>query len=276
MTLDAHAHLWKPSQGFDIKPLRDTPAFTARDWLPEDIAPEMARLGIGRVIITQSAPQVAETRALLDHCRGNPIVAGVVGWADLASDAGLGEAAALLDDPLVLGLRLQLRRMPDGYVSRPEVGRGLDLIEENGKVAVFLSEARHHTEVLEVLRRRPGLRAVLNHGGLPDIAGGRIDEWEAAMRRFASETAVVTQLSGLVSLAGRGWTREALRGPAARIFEIFGPERIMVASDWPMPVAHGVGYGDWWDIAADLMDGCGLTAEEKRSVLGEVARRVHL
>lgn len=274
MILDAHAHLWKPSQGFDIKPLRDTPAFTARDWLPEDIAPEMARLGIERVIITQSAPQVAETRALLDHCRGN-VVAGVVGWADLASEAGLGEAAALLDDPLVLGLRLQLRRMPDGYVSRPEVGRGLDLIEGKGKVAVFLSEARHHAEVLEVLRRRPGLRAVLNHGGLPDIVGGDLDGWAAAMRRFASETGIVTQFSGLVSLASPGWRREDLHRPTALLFEIFGPERIMFASDWPMPLARGVGYGDWWEIATGLMDGIGLSADERWAVLGEVASRVH-
>lgn len=272
---DAHAHLWKPAQGYDIKPLRDVPAFAAREWLPEDIFASMTSLGISQVVITQSAPQVCETRALLKHCRGLSQVAGVVGWADLATEAGLREAEELLDDPLILGLRLQLRRMPDDYISRPEVGRGLDLIEAKGKLAVFLSEARHHDGVLNALRRRPMLRAVLNHAGLPDLLNGDLRDWAASMRRYAADTQVLTQLSGLISLAGPGWTREGLRAPCELLLETFGPKRVMWASDWPMPIANGISYDRWREITEEMFDILGLLARERKLILRDVGVAAH-
>lgn len=276
MKIDGHAHLWRPSEGFDIKPIRDTPFFLGRDWLPEDVQPDLEALGIGCMVVTQSAPQIEETRSMLAHCRDLDFVAGVVGWADLASGTGLADIAALAAAPKFRGLRLQLRRMPDDdYIRRPAVLAGLDELARRGLVAVLLAEERHHEACLGVLRDRPTATVILNHAGMPDIANGDLGLWARTMRRYARETEVVTQLSGLVSLAGPSWTMEAIRPVASTLVEIFGPDRIMFTSDWPLALPLGVDYRRWHGIAEELIGGLGLDPAEQAAIMGGVAARVY-
>lgn len=276
MKVDGHAHLWKPAEGFDIKPLRDTPFFAMRDWLPEHVRPDLDALGIDKLIVTQSAPQIEETQSMLAHCRDLDFVAGVVGWADLRSAAGVEDIATLAHDPKFRGLRLQLRRMPDDdYIRCSTVQAGVDELARRELVAVLLAEERHHEACLAVLRDRPTGRVVLNHAGMPDIVNGDLDLWARTMRRYARETDVVTQLSGLVALAGPHWTIDAIRPLAFTLIEIFGPDRIMFASDWPLSVPLGADYRRWYDIVQLMFDELGLAQAERSAILGGVAARVY-
>jgi L-fuconolactonase len=270
--IDGHAHVWRPRLAFDIKPIRDNPLFQSRDWLPEDIASDMASLGIERLVVTQSAPESAETDFMLAHCRDVPQVCGVVGWVDLASDDITPELDRRCEEPKFVGIRAQLRRMPeDDFILRPEVRTGLRAVAERQLTIVLLSEQRHHEACLRVLREQPDLRAVLNHGGMPDIAGGDLSLWARTMACYAKETSVVTQLSGLVYLAGPNWTLDSIRPVAFKLFELFGPERIMFTSDWPLALLYGVDYASWWRIVQDLLDELGVTRQERSGVLGGVA-----
>jgi L-fuconolactonase len=276
MIIDGHAHLWRPGLGFDVKPVRDNPFFQTRDWVPEDIEAELTRLGIDRVVITQSAPDIAETDMMLAHCRALPFVAGVVGWVDLAAADVAADIDRLRAEPKFLGVRAQLRRMPDdGYILRPAVRAGLAALAQRDLAVVLLSEQRHHDACLAVLRDMPQIRAVLNHGGMPDIAAGDLALWARTMARYASETGVVTQLSGLVSLAGPRWSLETIRPVALKLFDIFGPDRTMFTSDWPLALLHGVDYARWWDIATGFLDELKLDKRERQAVLGDVAARTY-
>lgn len=276
MKIDGHAHLWRPSEGFDIKPLRDTPFFRTRDWLPEHMLADLEALGFDGMIVTQSAPQIEETRSMLAHCLDLDFVAGVVGWADLAAPGGVADIAELAGERKFRGLRLQLRRMADDdYIRLPSVGAGLDELARRGLVAVLLAEERHHAACLDVLRDRPTDRIILNHAGMPDIASGDLDLWARDIGRYARETDVVTQLSGLIALSGPGWSIETIRPVAARLMETFGADRIMFTSDWPLSVPLGVDYRRWHDIVQEMFDAFGLAAGERAAIMGGVAARVY-
>ena len=79
------------------------------------------------------------------------------------------------------------------------------------------------------------------------------------MRRRASRTARVT--GG--SLTGR----EIVHG-----LELFGPDRLMWGSDWPMTLLTA-GYAGTWQVMSALIGE--LSADEQRLLLGDTARRTY-
>jgi L-fuconolactonase len=70
---------------------------------------------------------------------------------------------------------------------------------------------------------------------------------------------------------------EAVRPAWDAALELFGPERLMFGSDWPVTVpedAHGPqGYRPTYEVLAELVGE--LSADEQRSVMGDTARRVY-
>jgi len=274
MIIDGHAHLWQPSQGFDIKPVRDHAAFR-RDFLIPELIRWCDLCGIDRVVITQSAPQEAETEFLLATCRDEPRIAGVTGWVDLAApDVGL-VLDRLMEEPKFVGIRAQLRRVADdSFIERPEVRHGLAAVAARGLSVVLLAEARHLSGCLRLLEAEPALSAVLNHGGMPDLVNGDIASWRKAMTDYARRTSAAVQLSGFVTLAGPGWTPALLELVIAHLLDCFGPDRLMFASDWPMTDLHA-SYQRWWEVFNVTIDHYGLSSSERASVYGAVARRVH-
>jgi L-fuconolactonase len=76
--IDAHQHFWRRDRGDyawltpDLRPIY-------RDYLPADLAPQLAAAGIGRTILVQAAATVAETRFMLELARENPFIAGARG-----------------------------------------------------------------------------------------------------------------------------------------------------------------------------------------------------
>jgi L-fuconolactonase len=110
-----------------------------------------------------------------------------------------------------------------------------------------------HLPVLERrLRRHPTLRAVLDHAGKPDIAGGAFDSWAHQIERLAGATSIYCKLSGLLTQADPGAGIAELDAFVARIFQCFGADRIMWGSDWPV-VTTRAPYREWLDTALALV-----------------------
>jgi len=94
-----------------------------------------------------------------------------------------------------------------------------------------------------VLERLPEGPVTINHLGLPfpDVDRG---DWRAAMRSFARREALYVQLSGLPFLFGERWQEADPHSLLDDALEIFGPERLLFASDWPMLLRFAT-YGEW-------------------------------
>jgi L-fuconolactonase len=241
MRIDAHVHFWRPSCGFDNKPIADNAAYR-RDFLPPDLAPELASSHIDGVLLVQSAPQAAETDWMLELDPAPVNVLGVTAWVDLDSpDCDLDVRLA---DPRVVGIRAQLRRVADpAFVARPNVVRNLARALEAGLNVTILAEVRHHSHVLPVLERLPAGPITLNHLGLPFPDLDR-NAWRAGMRTMAQRPDLYVQLSGIPFLFQDRW-RDGVGEPVLdTVFELFGPRRLLFASDYPMLLRFAT-YGDW-------------------------------
>jgi predicted TIM-barrel fold metal-dependent hydrolase len=100
--------------------------------------------------------------------------------------------------------------------------------------------------VAELIKKCPGTRFLVNHCGNVDpraflnpatISGKPnhdANEWIAAMKTVAENKNVVCKISGIISVSS-GYTKsaETLAPGINHCLNIFGPNRVMFASDWP-------------------------------------------
>lgn len=84
-----------------------------------------------------------------------------------------------------------------------------------------------------IAARHPDIPVMLNHAGMPiHDRPDFIAHWEAGLRTLAALPHVTTKISGL-GLADHHWTPESIRPLVLKTIDIFGPERVMFASDVP-------------------------------------------
>jgi predicted TIM-barrel fold metal-dependent hydrolase len=119
----------------------------------------------------------------------------------------------------------------------------------------------------------PDQTIVLDHCGVPDVAGGDWAMWNAGVTALAAFPHVVVKLSGITAYCAPGAAGlEAVSPYVARLLDLFGPERMLWGSDWPV-VNLGAGLPGWIDMTEALL--AGLSADERRAIAQGTARRVY-
>lgn len=241
MRLDAHLHFWKPSCGFDNRPIADNVAYR-RDFLPVDVRPELDACRIDGAILVQAAPQLEETDWCINLARDEPRIVGVTAWVDL--DGPPVDYDALVARPKIVGIRAQLRRIADAsFVMRPGVIANLGAALAAGLNVTMLTEARHYSNVFDALAKLPPGPVTINHLALPFPDVDRA-QWRAAMCEFARRPDTYVQLSGLPFLFQARWRDAEARSLLDEAMAILGPRRLIYASDYPM-LLRFAGYAEW-------------------------------
>ena len=121
-------------------------------------------------------------------------------------------------------------------------------------------------------RRHPGLRLCIDHLGLP-LIDAPMDE--ASVHRFlglARYYGLLAKLSTLPARSRFGYPFPEMHDLARRAVEAFGAERLLWGSDHTQTLGRGrASYEEEVRFVAEALDF--LSAGEKRSILGENARR---
>ena len=267
--IDAHMHWWSIARD-DYGWLTPDLGVLYRDYGPAEAVPLLKTCGIDGVVLVQAAQAVAETRYLLEMAHAAPCVRGVVGWVDLTAPAQL---SALATDKLLVGIRPMLQDLPDDdWILRRDVTPGLRLIEELGLVFDTLVYPRHLASIIELVERHPDLNIIIDHGAKPDIAAGQMQPWKSALAQLAAIPHVHCKLSGLVNEAKEGAGPDDLAPFVDAIFELFGANRVVWGSDWPV-VTQRLDYVAWWQWARQLTEA--LRPREREAVFGGTASRFY-
>ncbi|KIL40474.1 amidohydrolase [Gordoniibacillus kamchatkensis] len=235
MRIDAHQHYWRLDRG-DYGWLTPDAGILYRDYGPSDLAPHLRSRGIGATVAVQAAPTVAETEYLLTLCAGEPTLAGVVGWVDPEADDFEATLVRLKRSPYFLGIRPMLQDLEDdAYIVRPKVLESLRTLVRHDLALDLLVRPRQLPHAAAMLAAVPGLRAVVDHIAKPDIAAGITEPWRSDLAAVAAYPNVYCKLSGMVTEADhRAWRREHLEPYIREVCRLFGPQRVMFGSDWPV------------------------------------------
>jgi len=81
---------------------------------------------------------------------------------------------------------------------------------------------------------------VLDHIAKPSIAEGTLRPWDDGVRELARLPNIWCKLSGMVTEARWSvWQPEDFRPYLDVVFDAFGPDRLMIGSDWPVCTLSG-------------------------------------
>lgn len=271
MIIDAHQHFWRLDRG-DYGWLTPAVGPIYRDYLPEHLAPKLARGGVMATVLVQAAPSIEETRYLLRLAGDQAFIAGVVGWVDFESPGVADDIAELASNTKLVGLRPMIQDIPAvDWMLTPDLTPAYAAMVEHGLVFDALVKPEHLPALLRLRDRHPDLTMVLDHGAKPRIRADDLSGWRRDIIELAESTDIVCKLSGLVTEAGTSDWR-VLAPCVDHLLETFGPQRLMWGSDWPV-CELVCSYEDWQATTQQLL--AKLEAPERVMVLSETARTIY-
>src|SRR6266567_870383 len=235
MHIDAHQHFWIYNPA-DYNWIDDSMAALRRNFLPENLAPELDSNDFRGSVAVQARQTLEETRWLLELAERSASILGGLGWIDISSPDIRSQLKVLAQNPKMVGVRHIAQSEPDDrFLLQPDFLRGIAVLEEFDLTYDILIYSKHLLVAAEFVQQFPRQRFVLDHLAKPPIKSGTIDSWAHGIRRLAEFPNVFCKLSGLVTEADwQRWHPEQIVPFLDVAFESFGPDRLMIGSDWPV------------------------------------------
>lgn len=276
--IDAHQHFWRYSReeypwiGVGMERI-------ARDFLVADLEAAARPEGVGGSVAVQARQSLAETRWLLELAAAHSFIRGVVGWVDLQSEQVGEQLAEFRHGPAaggrkLVGVRHVVQDEPDPrFLLGEAFVRGLRQLAVFGLTYDLLLYPPQLPAAVELAALLPEQPFVLDHLAKPRVKSGAIPDWRRDIEALARHENVSCKVSGLVTEAAwQGWKPADFRPYLDVALAAFGPERLMIGSDWPVCLVAG-SYAEVAGIARDFFSG--LTTAEQAEVAGGTAHRIY-
>ena len=269
MKVDSHHHFWKYDP-VEYSWMNEDMGILKSDHLPTDLKKEIDAAGIDGVVSVQASQSMKETDDLLRYAAEEDFVKGVVGWFPLADDRVGESLAKYAENPWLKGVRHVVQDEPDDrFILGEDFNRGITLLKEFNLVYDILIYERQLAPSIEFVDRHPELVFVLDHVAKPRIRGGAMEPWADLMRQMAERPNVSCKLSGMATEADwANWTESQLIPYLDVALEVFGPDRLMFGSDWPV-ARLAVEYGPWVKLMTTYLSK--LSLSEQAAIWGENA-----
>jgi L-fuconolactonase len=263
--VDTHVHFWDPGHlRYDWMVGN---AVLEQVYRPDRLPARGASYQVERLVFVEADRTSAQGRAEVEWVAGlaeqYPIIGGIVAFAPLErGEAARPDLEWLSRQPLVKGVRRLTQAEPMGFGTQPDFVRGVALLAEYGLSFDLGIRHVHLRDSIELVRQCPAVSFVVDHIGKPDIKAGLREPWWSEIKEMASLPNVRCKLSGMVTeTGGEHWQPADLRPYIDRVIEVFGPERVMFGSDWPVSTLAST-YERWVE-----------TLEAATAGLPEAARR---
>lgn len=276
--IDSHVHLWDP-ETFPMPWLEDAPSLR-QTYDVDTFTRQVAGLPLDGFVYVEVgvAPQFAvlEARRAVELGERDARLRGVIAAAPLEFGAGarsyLEELRAL--GPLIKGVRRNLQDEADtSFCLQSDFVRGVHLLADYDFSFDVCIRRHQMPAVVEMVRRCPEVRFVLDHLGKPAIERHEFNPWREHLRQLAALPNVWCKLSGLVTEAQfYTWRPAQLKIYVDHALSVFGSSRLMFGSDWPVMLQSST-YAHWAETLDALI--ADLPPPSQREIWSETARRCY-
>ncbi len=271
---DSHQHFIRKELSARKQRPPEVQRVLVQDYFPGDLRPLLDRVGVQDTVLVQNWSSMENCYDLLQTAEAHDWVIAVVGWVDL-TDPELGRTLDELQrHHKFVGVRHQWEDDADpARLVQPDVLRGLKELERRGLRFDVLAKPPNWPYIARLSEALPDLPMVIDHLAKPRIRDGQFDDWAAMMQTAAQNPRMMCKLSGMVTEADRkNWKLADLRPYVEKAIELFGSERVMFGSDWPVCLLAS----SYAEVFATLMCCIAeLSTMERARVLGENARRFY-
>jgi predicted TIM-barrel fold metal-dependent hydrolase len=291
--IDAHHHLWDlerhyypwlanpiPHPAGDLEPLRQS--YRLSDFLEDARNQDLVKSVHLQAAMADPVQETAWLQSLADDPAGRGFPHAIIAFADLADP---GVEAALEQHcryPNVRGIRFMVNHIEDkplycmtsrgDWLRDPPWRRGYALLEKY-RLSFDLQVCCHQmADAAELAGAFPGIQVILNHAGLPHRRDpDYVESWRRGMRTLAERPNVAAKISCL-AMFDHDWTAESIRPFVLDTIAIFGVERCMFASNFPVDRLHS-DYDAIWSafdrVTAEFSD------SERRALFHDNALRFY-
>lgn len=263
--IDTHQHLWdikRFTEGWSKAPLPGN--FDMKEYL---VATE--GLDVVKTVYMEVAvpPDKRHEEALyaIELCKDqlNPIIAAVIA-ADPNRDDFANYMSEFEDSPYIKGIRYFFKSQDE--ILKKQVVENIRVLGEMGKHFEFSIPVEWLSSMIELISLCPGTTFFVQHCGnvdpkaffnpkdLIDKPDHDPGQWIADMKAIASKDNVAgCKISGVVTrVPGYPLTAENLAPAVNQCLDIYGPDRVMFASDWPV-CKLAMEMQDWVDILKTIV-----------------------
>jgi predicted TIM-barrel fold metal-dependent hydrolase len=273
--IDTHLHLWDLGR-FSYSWCAGIPALN-RNFLWGDYAAASAGLGIAKAVFVEcdvDEPHALDEALVLQALsQAHPQIAGIVASGRPEAKEFPAHLERLRQIPKVRGLRRVLHTQPDGVSGQCRFVENIRRLAAAGLTFDLCVLARQLPVGLELVQRCPEVTFILDHCGIPDVAGGALQPWLSDLAELAALPNVHCKISGLVAYAGQGGAGAAeLRPWFDAVLDQFGWDRVIWGGDWPVcTVASSLAR--WVEATRELTGGA--TDDERARLFHRNAERLY-
>ena len=272
--LDTHHHLW--SYNTDDYPWIPANTPLAQNQLLAELEEVTSAAGVTGTIAVQARQIIEESTSLLKIADQSDLIRGIVGWLPLVSENVEEDLEHFSDHPKFVGIRHVLQDEPDQYFLRNDFHRGLSKLPTHDLRYDILLYQHQIPVATKLVDRQPELGMIIDHIAKPKAQNGRIEaEWRSGMKELAKrENILGVKFSGLATEFSDEDEVDpsTIRAYFEETLEIFGAERVMFGTDWPVCLLRLASYQEWSDTVIGLTSS--LSVDEKDLILhknGETA-----
>ena len=245
-----------------------------QDYLPKNLEPLLKQIGFDGCIAVQARQNLEETRWLLELADQHDMIQGVVGWVDLRSSDLREQLERFASHPKLVGVRHVVHdEVDDQFMLGEAFRRGIAALQQYDLSYDLLLFPKHLPVAVQFVEQFPEQRFVLDHIAKPDIAGQRLSPWKEDLIELARFPQVSCKLSGMVTEAEwKAWQPQDFHRYLDCVLEAFGPERVMIGSDWPVCQLSG-DYTSTMGIMIDYVQQ--FSPEIRANILGGNCARIY-
>ena len=270
--IDAHSHIWTPdtekyrlAAGF-FRANMDPPSFTV-----EELQTNLKQIDVNRVVLIQMSFYGFDNSYMLDAIRDNP---------GMFSGVAVIDQDALRPDLTMIELKNQgvrgFRIYPKNKPSKNWLdGEAMHTMFDTGTKERLQMCCLINPDALPALDRMcrdfPETPVVIDHICRIGVSGKVMESDVKALCDMARHKNVTVKISAFYALGRKTPPYHDLAPLIKRVYEAYGAERLMWASDAPFQVVGGHTY----KASIDLIHGLEfLSANDKEHVLTKTSERV--
>ncbi|MEM1365722.1 MAG: amidohydrolase family protein [Pseudomonadota bacterium] len=287
--VDAHHHIWnpvsaEPEVGYvwlrkigAPKPFGD-PTPIQRDYLLDEFCGEHPKLTASVHVQVDGAiaDPVAETEFVYEQAQSAGHDIAIVGFVDLSRDDCGDVMDRHMACPAFRGVRHILSRLddqpalsfaPEHYLENPFWRQGFKELRKRGLSFDLQCYPEQMHDAALLFSQQDEVAVIIDHAGSPwDQSADGLARWRTGLKRLADLPQISIKLSGFGM-----FDRDRTKTPelCQTILELFGADRVMVGSNFPVDSLMA-SYGDYVDAIA-----AALPADTHEGVFGANARHVY-
>jgi len=289
--IDTHQHLWDLAR-LQVPWVPRAAEVLRRSYVTRDYLEATRGLNVVKAIYMEVdvAPEdkVAEAELITELCESgeHPTVAAVIGGQP-GEPAFAAYIRKMAENRFVKGVRQVLHgSTPRGHCLSAQFVQSIRLLGELGLCFDLCMRPDELDDGLRLVDQCPGTQFIIDHCGNADpkafLPAARRDDgkpshdpeaWRRNMAALAARDRVVCKISGVVARAPQPtWGPEDLAPVVTRCLDLFGPDRVVFGSDWPVCLV-GAPLADWVTALKQIISDRPL--EHQRKLLHDNAQRIY-